>query len=307
MAADDKPEPPAQLRTDAGGGAPTFDTWMFRFWSWVTSRIDGYIGAEYIVASPSPVLPGARALTDTASVTWDFSTPAQAKANVPAEFIQDTVGALAIDSSSIDVTYNDGANTLAFAIIDEYVQDLVGALVIDSATIDATYNDGANTLALSVITQMSVTSDSSGVKLVGDVTTPGNNFYYGTNPSGTRGWYGPLVGGVYTPTLTNVTNVAASTAFECQYMQVGATVTVSGRVDIDPTAAGAVELGISLPVASNFGALEDCAGVASTPAVATGEGAAILADVANDRASCQYIAVDTANRARYFTFTYQVI
>ncbi|MFN8347453.1 MAG: hypothetical protein U0X91_20790 [Spirosomataceae bacterium] len=38
-------------------------------------------------------------------------------------------------------------------------------------------------------TQMSLTSDASGLKLVGDVTTPGASQIYGTNAAGTRGWY----------------------------------------------------------------------------------------------------------------------
>jgi hypothetical protein len=113
--------------------------------------------------------------------------------------------------------------------------------------------------------------------------------------------------GTYTPTLTNVANLSASTAYQAQYIRIGATVTVSGRVDIDPTAATtSTQLGISLPVASNFGAVEDCAGVAFASGVA-GQGAAILADAANDRAQLQYISGDVTNQAMYFTFTYQVI
>lgn len=115
-----------------------------------------------------------------------------------------------------------------------------------------------------------------------------------------------LVGSTYTPTLTNVTNVAASTAYQCQYMRINNTVTVSGRIDIDPTAAGAVEVGISLPVASNFGAIEDCAGVAAASGVA-GQCAAIAADFTNDRAKLVYVAVDITNQPMYFNFTYQIV
>jgi hypothetical protein len=115
-----------------------------------------------------------------------------------------------------------------------------------------------------------------------------------------------IAAGTYTPTLTNVTNVAASTAYQCQYMRVGATITVSGRVDVDPTAAAATELGVSLPVASNFGASEDLAGVGALAATST-ENTIILGDTTNDRASIQWVATDLANTAMYFTFTYQVI
>lgn len=137
---------------------------------------------------------------------------------------------------------------------------------------------------------VSLTADVTGVLLAANGGT-------GTSaPSGT-----------YTPTLTNVANIAASTAYECQYMRVGSVVTVSGKVDIDPTlTATSTQLGISLPVASNFGAAEDCAGVAFAPAI-SGMGAAIIADTTNDRAQLQYLSSDITNQAMYFSFSYQVI
>jgi hypothetical protein len=115
-----------------------------------------------------------------------------------------------------------------------------------------------------------------------------------------------LASGTYTPTLFNVTNLAASTAFVCQYLRVGSTVTVSGRVDVDPTAGGAAELGISLPIASNFAITANCGGTAVSPGIA-GQCMAILADVVNDRAAMQWVAVDTSNQAAYFSFTYRIL
>lgn len=116
-----------------------------------------------------------------------------------------------------------------------------------------------------------------------------------------------LAHGTYTPTLTNVANLDASTAYQCQYMRVGNTVSVSGKVDIDPTlAATSTQLGISLPVASNLGAAEDCAGVAFASGVA-GQGAAILGDATNNRAQLQYVSGDVTNQAMYFSFQYEVI
>lgn len=115
-----------------------------------------------------------------------------------------------------------------------------------------------------------------------------------------------LASGTYTPTLTNVANLDASTAYQCQYLRVGAVVTVSGKVDVDPTAGAATQLGISLPIASNLGAAEDCAGTAFASGVA-GQGAAILGDAANNRAEMNWVAVDTTNKAMYFTFQYEII
>lgn len=109
----------------------------------------------------------------------------------------------------------------------------------------------------------------------------------------------------YTPALTNVTNVAASTAFLCQWVQIGDMVTVSGRVDIDPTALGFIELGMALPVASNFASGLECGGTAVAKLVT--EALAISADTVNNRAVFQGVATDTANRAYSFSFTYRVV
>ena len=114
--------------------------------------------------------------------------------------------------------------------------------------------------------------------------------------------------GTYTPTLTNGTNVAASTAYQCQWMRIGSVVTVSGKVDIDPTSAGLITgLGISLPVASNFGASEDCAGTSSGGVAGDNVSGAISGSIASDFASLNYTPASAANQGCFFVFTYQVI
>lgn len=115
------------------------------------------------------------------------------------------------------------------------------------------------------------------------------------------------IAGTYTPTLTNVANLDASTAYASQWVRLGNVITVSGRVDIDPAlAATSTQLGISLPVASALSAAEQCAGTAFASGIA-GQGAAILADATNDRAQLQYISADVTNQAMYFHFTYLVL
>ena len=117
-----------------------------------------------------------------------------------------------------------------------------------------------------------------------------------------------FVSGTYTPTLFNTTNVAASTAYVCQYIRVGDIVFVSGRVDIDVTAAGAdTVMGMSLPIASNIGAVQDLGGsaVSRSTAVST---YAITGDAANDRASILGFASGSiANIGYGFLFMYRVI
>lgn len=116
-----------------------------------------------------------------------------------------------------------------------------------------------------------------------------------------------LAHGTYTPTLTNVTNVDASTARLATYMRVGNTVTVGGQLDIDPTTtASATVLGISLPIASNFSTSYEAGGVAFATGI-TGMGGGIEADATNDRVSLKFIASDVTNQTMTYSFAYEVI
>lgn len=117
----------------------------------------------------------------------------------------------------------------------------------------------------------------------------------------------PTASGSYTPALSAVANVAASTAYACQWFRVGDLVTVSGRVDVDPTAAAPTQtqLGLSLPVASGFTADTQCGGVAAgNDQLQVG---AIYADATNDRAELSFMAQVLTNEAFWFTFTYTVV
>lgn len=112
--------------------------------------------------------------------------------------------------------------------------------------------------------------------------------------------------GTYTPTLTNVTNIDSSTAFACQYMRVGSMVTVSGKVTIDPTASSATELGMSLPIASNFANEEELAGNASD-GTANNHPVRIKADATNNRAAFVFNPSGTGSADYSFVFMYQII
>lgn len=119
-----------------------------------------------------------------------------------------------------------------------------------------------------------------------------------------KGLAGPA--GTYTPTLTSVANLDSTNAFAANYMRVGNVVTVSGRISVDPTASGTTTtVGISLPVASDFGAIEDCGGVSAAGEFA--ESGAIVADTTNNRATLTFQSASTASHTIAFTFTYRVI
>lgn len=114
--------------------------------------------------------------------------------------------------------------------------------------------------------------------------------------------------GVWTPTGTNVANIAAKTFYECQYSYDGKTVNFSGKISIDPT-AGAVltQLRITKPIASNFGAEEDAGGVGFSDDV-FGLGFRIQADAASDDLLITYIADAVAANSDFsFSGSYEVI
>ena len=112
--------------------------------------------------------------------------------------------------------------------------------------------------------------------------------------------------GIYTPSLTNVTNVTSSTAYSCQWMRIGNMVTVSGKVTIDPAATSATELGMSLPVVSNFANQEECAGTAADNAN-NNHPVRIIADSTNDRAAFVFTPTSNASADYSFIFMYQII
>lgn len=113
--------------------------------------------------------------------------------------------------------------------------------------------------------------------------------------------------GEYTPTLTNVTNVAASTPQVTQWYRVGNRVTVFGYIAIDPTALGAFQVDMSLPVPSNFANVIQAGGTFSSTASGISQGGGIWSDATNDRVSFIGVATDTANRSYAFQFSYKVI
>lgn len=112
-----------------------------------------------------------------------------------------------------------------------------------------------------------------------------------------------VASGTYTPTLTNVNNISAKTAFACQYLRVGNTVTVSGVVSITPIGAGVTQLGISLPIASALTSFEQLAGAACATATYF---AAVYGDATNDRAQIDFTSAGGATQF-YFQFAYRVI
>jgi hypothetical protein len=134
--------------------------------------------------------------------------------------------------------------------------------------------------------------------------TEGNGKVFTSDASGNGSWGSVLTTGSYTPTLTAVANVAASTSATCYYYRIGNEVTVYGRIQIDPTAATTLtQLGFSLPIASTFTTLSEAAG---TFAFNNGEAGIIVSDAGNARAEFQFTPTTSSNSSYQFHFSYHV-
>jgi len=116
-----------------------------------------------------------------------------------------------------------------------------------------------------------------------------------------------LASGTYTPTLTNVTNIDSTTAYDAQYLRVGSVVTVSGELDLNPTVTPAdTEVGISLPIASNLAQTYQLGGTANSFDVIS-EAGTVRGDAANNRASLRLVTNSAATHKMTFIFTYLII
>ena len=120
-----------------------------------------------------------------------------------------------VDGNASDLLQTDGAGNFSWtapvaAYTDEQAQDAVGTIWVDTTTVDFTYTDLTPEMKADAITQMSITSDASGLKLSGDATSPGNLYRYGTNNAGAKGYYVAYAGitneSQYMDTLAATTN-----------------------------------------------------------------------------------------------------
>jgi hypothetical protein len=197
--------------------------------------------------------------------------------------------------TSLNFQGYDGADFLNVARIIAQVDGTPGTNDMPGRLIFSTTADGAS----SSTERLRIASDgltslqnSSGLSIARTAVT---------SPATTDG---NVFSGTYTPTLFNTTNVAASTASILQYSRVGNYVQIAGRVAIDPTAVGAVVLGMSIPVASALTSITQAGGTFSGVTTEVGY---ITADAPNDRLTFNYTAVTTTNNQFYFTAGYQVL
>jgi hypothetical protein len=190
---------------------------------------------------------------------------------------------------------------------------------------------GANSLTLTTSGTTNVTLPTTGTLVNTAVTTLSSLASIGTITTGTwnagviAGQYGgtgvantgktitltnsvTLADNTYSPTINNTTNID-STALSYgsfQYLRVGDKVTVSGVLDIDPTTAAGTSttIGISLPLASNFANIGECAGIGISQSAGSG---LIYADTTNDRARFDFNANSSSSSMFSIHFTYRIL
>ena len=167
---------------------------------------------------------------------------------------------------------------------------------------------GITSFGTGVATWLGTPSSANLAAAVTDETGSGA-LVFGTAPTisdlTVSGTGGNVFSSTYTPTLTNSTNVAASTTGSCQYMRVGNVVTVSGQVSVDPTAAAVLTvLLISLPIASTFSSSRSAGGSAASVSNIYGEVGGILGNTTTDEFELRLLPSSLANQSYAFQATY---
>lgn len=103
--------------------------------------------------------------------------------------------------------------------------------------------------------------------------------------------------------LSNLSGAGVDFLYYCQNKD---QVIVFGRFQVTPTIVGAnTELGFELPIISYFDFDYQCAGAAYSPTEE--QGAAIIADVGNNRAKLKFKSVTNVTFDLFFTFGYKII
>lgn len=127
------------------------------------------------------------------------------------------------------------------------------------------------------------------------------------NNGGSTGGTQAISSGTYSPSVSNQVNITTQTTYDLQWMRVGKVVTVSGRMDITPTAtSGAAYLRMTLPFTNgNFAAAGGAAGGGGVDSFAN-NGYVVIVAVSGGTTVFVQVAkpLTTASHQCYFTFSY---
>lgn len=260
---------------------------------------------NFIITGSNAINAGSAAsnlLTGSQSGTGFQYRTTNGGSNVNAHAFFDLGGNAKNNAGALSLAFGaSGTNGAVIFLQGNTTRAIEGAYILPVSE-DATA--GSEDMRLELGTQAGGAAASAGLVITNTKNIYGTAIHNNaTAPTGTTNQY--IASGTYTPTLTNVTNITASTAYQCQWIRVGNVVTVSGKVDIDVTLGIASELGMSLPIASNLTAEQNLGGTASSSAAASLV-TAVKADATNDRAAFVFTAVSLTNDSYFFEFEYLI-
>lgn len=172
-----------------------------------------------------------------------------------------------------------------------------------SADVNVTGNDDVNIVAEGDDVVISAFDDTQ-ILAAGDLQL-GSSSTDGLSTSGI------VYSSTYTPSYTGLVNVDAVTAYDLQYIRVGNVVTLSGRVDVDPT-ANTTTTGVrfTIPVASAFSQTYHAGGGGGDSSVGGGGNfsyCVINANAANDELELYFRSNGTGSSTYYFSATYLIL
>lgn len=135
--------------------------------------------------------------------------------------------------------------------------------------------------------------------------TSNANKFLTNNGSGTLRWDTiPIYDGLYTPAISNTTNISASTMHECQFSKNGNSWEVSGYFTVTPTLTATVTtFDLSLPISTGFADIGKCGGTAENGAI--GLGAQISANVGTGNAQVKFLSIGTGSVDLFFKLQFR--
>lgn len=117
----------------------------------------------------------------------------------------------------------------------------------------------------------------------------------------------PSTSGIYTPTVTGISNTTSVTASEGMWKKDGQIVTVAVEIEHTATASSTDSVvQVSLPIASDITIEGDVIGNGASNDSGTKAYGPIYGAVGTDKASYRFTATTTAARDHYLTFTYRI-
>lgn len=159
---------------------------------------------------------------DTADITADAVTFAKMQ-NVSTGVLlgRSTGGTGDIETISVGsgLSLSGGSLSASATYTNEEAQDAVGNILVNSDSIQFSYTDGAPSITAVALLSVygSLESTVNGIRLDGDTATPGNDYFYGTNSSGDKGWYPRYVS---VPASAGSSGVAGQMAYDSTYLYI---------------------------------------------------------------------------------------